>query len=147
MPVMETEVVKYRGCFVCGEDNAIGLNLYFHSDGQVARTKWLPDGKHEGYKGIVHGGLLAAVLDEVMIKAALAKNIRCVTASMEVKYKTPAEVGDELVFEGRIIAQKGRIILTVGVARNSKGKVIAEATGKCMTVPDDLDKRLTTSLE
>jgi acyl-coenzyme A thioesterase PaaI-like protein len=127
--------------------NVIGLNLNFHSDGEVARTKWLPDGRHEGYKGIVHGGLLAAVLDEVMIKAALAKDIRCVTASMEVKYKAPAEIGDELLFEGRISEHKGRIILTIGTVRNSKGRVVAEATGKYMTVPGDLDKRLATSLE
>jgi acyl-coenzyme A thioesterase PaaI-like protein len=144
---MEREVVRYRGCFVCGQDNIIGLNLNFHSDGETVRTKWFPDRRHEGYKGIVHGGLLAAVLDEVMIKAILAKDIRCVTASMEVKYKAPAEVGDELLFEGRMTEQKGRIILTVGWARNSKGIVVAQATGKYMTVPADLDKRLATSLE
>jgi acyl-coenzyme A thioesterase PaaI-like protein len=144
---MEREVVRYRGCFVCGRDNIIGLNLNFHSDGKTVRTKWFPDRRHEGYKGIVHGGLLAAVLDEVMIKAILAKDIRCVTASMEVKYKAPAEVGDELLFEGRMTEQKGRIILTVGWARNSKGIVVAQATGKYMTVPGDLDKRLATSLE
>jgi acyl-coenzyme A thioesterase PaaI-like protein len=144
---MEREVVRYRGCFVCGQDNIIGLNLNFHSDGETVRTKWFPDRRHEGYKGIVHGGLLAAVLDEVMIKAILAKDIRCVTASMEVKYKAPAEVGDELLFEGRMTEQKGRIILTVGWARNSKGVVVAQATGKYMKVPGDLDKRLATSLE
>ena len=144
---MEREVVRYRGCFVCGQDNVIGLNLNFHFDGEVARTKWLPGRRHEGYKDIIHGGLLAAVLDEVMIKAALAKDIRCVTASMEVKYKTPAEVGDELLFEGRVTEQKGRIILAAGWARNSKGDVIAQATGKYMTAPGDLDKRLATSLE
>ena len=144
---MEREVIRYRGCFVCGQDNIIGLNLNFHSDGETIRTKWVPDRRHEGYKGIVHGGLLAAILDEVMIKAALAKDIRCVTASMEVKYKAPAEVGDELLFEGRMTEQKGRIILTLGWARNSKGVVVAQATGKYMTVPGDLDKRLATSLE
>jgi len=144
---MEREIVRYRGCFVCGQDNVIGLNLDFHSDGEVARTKWLPDRRHEGYEDIVHGGLLAAVLDEVMVKAALAKDIRCVTASMEVRYKAPAEVGDELRFEGRVTEQRGRIILTASWARNSKGDVIAQATGKYMTVPGDFDKRLATSLE
>ena len=144
---MEREIVRYRGCFVCGQDNVIGLNLDFHSDGEVARTKWLPDRRHEGYEDIVHGGLLAAVLDEVMVKAALAKDIRCVTASMEVRYKAPAEVGDELRFEGRVTEQRGRIILTASWARNSKGDVIAQATGKYMTVPGNLDKRLATSLE
>jgi acyl-CoA thioesterase FadM len=66
---------------------------------------------------------------------------------MEVKYKAPAEVGDELLFEGRMTEQKGRIILTVGFARNSKGVIVAQATGKYMTVPGDLDKRLAASLE
>lgn len=145
--MVEREVVRYPGCFVCGQDNVIGLNLNFHSDGEIACTKWLPDKRHEGYKGIVHGGLLAAVLDEVMIKAALANDIRCVTASMEVKYKAPAEVGDELLFEGNVTEQKGRIIFTVGSVRNSKGMVVAWATGKYMTVADDLDKRLAASLE
>jgi uncharacterized protein (TIGR00369 family) len=144
---MEKEVVRYRGCFVCGQDNAIGLNLTFLSDGEAAHTVWRPDRRHEGYKGIVHGGLMAAVLDEVMIKAVLARDIRCVTASMEVRYKAPAEVGDELVFEGKVSEVKGRIILTTGTARNSKGVLLAEATGKYVVAREDLDKRLASSLD
>lgn len=144
---MDQEIIRYRGCFVCGNENQIGLDLKFYSDGQVARTRWTPDHRHEGYRGIVHGGLIAAVLDEVMIKAVLAKEIRCVTASMEIKYKAPAEVGDELLFEGWITGQKGRITLTMGSVRNSKGIVLAEAAGKYMTAREDLDRRLAASLD
>ncbi len=144
---MEREVVRYHGCFVCGPGNEIGLNLTFYASDELAHTHWLPAKRHEGYKGIVHGGLIATVLDEVMLKAILAHDIRCVTASMEIRYKAPADVGDELTFEGRMTHRRGRIIMTTGLARNSKGVVVAEATAKYMTVPEDFDKRLSDSLE
>jgi acyl-coenzyme A thioesterase PaaI-like protein len=144
---MEKEVIRYSGCFVCGLDNEIGLKLNFHSDGEKAHSQWLPAKRHEGYQGIVHGGLLATVLDEVMIKAVLALDIRCVTASMEVKFRAPADVGDLLELEGRVTERKGRIIFTTGSIRNSRGVVVAEATAKYMTVPRDLDQRLKASTD
>lgn len=107
MASVESEVIRYDGCFVCGLQNPIGLNLKFVSDGETVRTEFSPKPEHEGYKGILHGGILAAIIDEVMIKVPLARNIVCLTASMEVRFKSPATIRDTLYFEGKIEEHKG----------------------------------------
>ncbi|HSQ59356.1 MAG TPA: PaaI family thioesterase, partial [Acidobacteriota bacterium] len=56
-------------CFCCGPENPIGLKLTFEetSEGRM-RTLWTPRKEHQGFKDIVHGGLVATVLDEVMVR-------------------------------------------------------------------------------
>lgn len=144
---MEREIIRYEGCFVCGDKNPSGLNLRFFSDGRITRTRYTPSTHHEGYKGIVHGGIVATIMDEVMIKAILALDIRSVTASMEFKFRAPAIVGEELHFEGEIISQKGRVIKTAGSAKTKDGRVIAEATAVYVRPSDELDHQLRQSIE
>ncbi|MCK4858141.1 MAG: PaaI family thioesterase [candidate division Zixibacteria bacterium] len=144
---MEKEIAKYSNCFVCGLDNPIGLKLRFFSDGQITRTQYRPTAVHEGYKGITHGGIIATILDEVMIKAALALDIYCVTAQMELRFRAPVPVGTELLFEGEITERKGRIIITRGLARDRDGVIYAEAIGKYMTVSPEMEARLLESLD
>lgn len=143
---MPNEVVRYNHCFVCGPDNPIGLKLKFLSEGNRAWTDFQPDHRHEGYKGILHGGIIATILDEVMIKAALAQGIICVTASMEVRFKAPANLNSRFHFEALVVKARGRIIETTGNMTDDLGKLIAEASGKYMTVTPEMQARLNESL-
>ncbi|MBK7091650.1 MAG: PaaI family thioesterase [bacterium] len=143
---MPKEVVRYNHCFVCGPDNPIGLNLKFLSEGNRAWTEFQPDRRHEGYKGILHGGIIGAILDEVMIKAALAQGIICVTASMEIRYKAPANLTSRFHFEAFVTKIRGRIIETSGLMTDETGKLIAESTAKYMTVTPEMQARLNQSL-
>lgn len=143
---MPIEVVRYNHCFVCGPDNPIGLNLKFLSEGNRAWTDFQPDRRHEGYKGILHGGIIAAILDEVMIKAALAQGITCVTASMVIRYKAPASLNSQFHFEAIVARVRGRIIETTGTMADETGKLVAESTAKYMTVTPEMQARLNESL-
>ena len=143
---MPKEVLRYNNCFVCGPHNPIGLKLVFLSEGNRAWTDYVPESRFEGYKGILHGGIVATILDEVMIKAALARGITCVTASMEVRYKSPAFLASKFHFEAEVTSVRGRIIETVGSMVDEKGNLIAEAKAKYMTVPADLQAKLNESL-
>lgn len=147
IPRMEREVVYYKNCFVCGSENPIGLKLRFFDDGRAVHTRYRPTTQHEGYRHITHGGLIATILDEVMIKAALARDIYCVTAQMEIRYKVPVPVDIELLFEGEITAQKGRIIKTRGRVTDEEGTLYAEATATYMTVSEEMEAKLLDSLE
>ena len=144
---MEKEVAKYNNCFVCGSDNPIGLNLKFLWDGEICRTRYLPADAHEGYKGILHGGLIATILDEVMIKAALAQDILCVTAKMEIKFKAPASVDHELLFEGKITEQKGRLLKTSGRVIDQSGQCYAEAVATYVVARPEMEEKLRESLD
>lgn len=143
---MPKEVARYNNCFVCGPDNPIGLNLEFLTENGLTWTEFTADTKYEGYKGILHGGIIATILDEVMIKAAIAQDIVCVTAGMEIRFKAPAEIKSKFRCEARVLSVKGRLIETEGFMRDESGKVIAEATGKFLTVSKHFDEKLRESL-
>lgn len=141
------EIAKYAGCFVCGDQNEIGLKAVFTFDGSTARTTVTARRMFEGYKDIYHGGILATLLDEVMIKAILAEDILAVTAEMTVKFKAPVPIGEELTFTGRIVNRKRRLLQTEGAVVGKSGVVYATASGKYIEARPDLEAQLKTSLQ
>jgi len=123
-------IQRYGNCFVCGDKNDIGLKLDFYEKDGKARAEFTPTKNFEGYKDILHGGILSTLLDEVMIKSILAKEILTVTSQIEVKFKKPAIIGEKLIIEGEITGERGRLLLTEGKVFKEDGTVIAEAKGK-----------------
>ncbi len=141
------EVRKYAGCFVCGEKNIHGLQARFYYDGDAAFTEITTSGDHEGYRDISHGGIIACVLDEVMIKAILARDIFAVTAEMTVRFRKPIRTGAELRFTGRVTGNRGRVFITEGRVRGADGEVYAEATGKYVRADAALEQQLMKSID
>lgn len=139
-------IQRYENCFVCGDKNDIGLKLDFFEKNGKARAEFTPAKNFEGYKNILHGGILSTLLDEVMIKSILAKKILTVTSQIEVKFRKPAVIGEKLIIEGEITGEKGRLILTEGKVFKEDGTVIAEAKGKFFKVEGEIKERLTNSL-
>ncbi|HSH00835.1 MAG TPA: PaaI family thioesterase [candidate division Zixibacteria bacterium] len=132
----EGAVISYPGCFVCGENNTQGLALKFTWDGLVCRTEFTASEQFAGYRRVLHGGIIASILDEVMIKAILAQGIIAVTGELTIKYRSPARSGDLLSFTGEVTEQSARLIRTVGRALNDAGDLIAEAHAKYVVVRD-----------
>ena len=123
-------------CFVCGSGNSIGLNLAFRLDPENGRA-WADvifPAHFQGWEGVVHGGLLATVLDEAMIKAGQAKGIACVTAEITVRFIKPAATDQKYLVEGRIIEDKGKFIVAESEALDSSGTPVARASGKLFRV-------------
>ncbi|HXF48026.1 MAG TPA: PaaI family thioesterase [Verrucomicrobiae bacterium] len=135
------EIVKYAGCFVCGDENPIGLGVKFYEKEGGAAAEFVPREVLEGYKGLLHGGILCSLMDEVMIKAVLVKNVYCVTAELSVRYKKPVEIADKLSLFGYIEKENGRVYITKGWAKNQRGETVAEAEGKFFVPrPSEIDK-------
>lgn len=141
------EVVKYSGCFICGESNDHGVKARFFYDGEQAVTEVTADEIFEGYRGIYHGGVLSALLDEVMIKAILAEDIYAVTAEITIKFIRPVRTGDRIKLTGRVITKKGRLYLTEGQAVDGDGKAFATATGKYIEARPGLKEILVQSID
>jgi uncharacterized protein (TIGR00369 family) len=123
-------------CFVCGAKNPMGLKLNFHydekNDEMVSNTVFP---RHfQGWQGVLHGGLISTVLDEIMIKAAAQKGLKCVTAELNIKFKKPALLKKELTIKGKVNDRRRRIVLTEGCVLDSDGTTIATANGKFVTV-------------
>lgn len=141
------EIARYSGCFICGEQNLHGLKVkFYYSDGKAV-AKCTAQRSFEGYKDIYHGGVTAGLLDEVMIKALLARNIFAMTVELTVKFHKAVQIGQHLNLEGLLENQKGRLYFTRGEMRLDSGEVVASATGKYLEVKEDMKGKLLTSLE
>jgi len=117
-------------CFVCGEENPSGLHLKFSlSNGRVL-TEFVPQKIFQGYKDIVHGGIIAAVLDEAMVKAAFMQGIPAVTAEITIRFKNPLMAGEKAIIEAEIVSSNKRVIETSGVIRKPDNTPIAEGRAK-----------------
>lgn len=141
------EILRYSNCFVCGEKNIHGLNAKFYYDGEKAFTEIIASDKFEGYRNIFHGGVIASLLDEVMIKAILANGIYAVTREMTIKYLSPVKIGDKLLFSGKILKSKGRLIITEGEVSDQSGNQYAVSSGKYIKADDSLKQTLLKSIE
>jgi len=95
--------------------------------------------EHQGYKGIVHGGMIAMVLDEMMINVGWIEGFQIVTGELTVRLKKPASVGESIRFEGRLENREGRVLRGRAEARNAAGEILAEATASCVRVRPPAD--------
>jgi uncharacterized protein (TIGR00369 family) len=133
-------------CFVCGDKNNKGLNVRFYSSDRKAKAEYTPKREFQGYRDILHGGIISTLLDEVMIQAIIAQGILTFTTQIEVKFKKPARIGEKLLLEGEIIEDKGKIIVTKGEMAKEDGTIVAVATGKFFKATGEMKRLLEQSL-
>jgi len=139
-------IPNYPYCFVCGDKNKRGLNVKFYSSGEKAKAEYTPKKEFEGYRDILHGGIISTLLDEVMIQAIIAQGILTFTTQIEVKFKKPARIGEKLLLEGEIIEDKGKIIVTKGEMAKEDGTIVAVSTGKFFKATGEMKRLLEQSL-
>ena len=135
-----------RSCFVCGEANPAGMKLRFETDGQIVQTRFRPRAEHVGFKQTVHGGLIATLLDEIMVWACAVQTRRfAFCAELNVRFLGPLRPDDEVVAVGELTAnRKNRIFEAKAVLQNSSGQTLAEATGKYLPIKaGDLSEMVT----
>lgn len=138
-PVPVNEVNEHN-CFGCGTLNACGLRLtmYPNTDGNGVWAPFVATERFEGYPGMIHGGIVCTVLDEVMAWSLYREQIWAVTGSLQVRYRRPLAVGDRLRAIGTITRHRSRAIETRGeIRREDGGALLAEATATFVRVPED----------
>jgi len=121
-------------CFACGQKNPVGLKLQFNFDGDDYVTALHVQPEHQGWAGIIHGGLLATALDETMARLLWEKDLNAITGRLEVRYHEPVRIGDSLRIRARITRRRPPIIETAAEALNAQGATVAEARAVNMEV-------------
>lgn len=125
-----------RSCFVCGQDNPRGLNARAYRDGELVELPFVARREFAGWSEVVHGGLIATVLDEVMTWAALLASRRpCFAAELTVRLKRPLAPETTCRAVGRLAAARRRIFETEAWLRDAAGTVYAQASGRYLPVP------------
>jgi len=122
-----------RMCFVCGRENPVGLHLHFYEDPkthQIIVPLNIPE-QYQGYPGVVHGGILATILDETTgraINVGRDEEQFWVTAKLEMRYRRPTPTETPLTAVGWVVRLRSRTAEVAGEIRLPDGTVTAEAT-------------------
>ncbi len=108
---MSDAVLRFPNCYVCGTDNPQGLHVEFTRDGsEGCRAEYTARVEHEGWPGIMHGGVLFTLMDEAAAWALAYAGVRGVTVRGDVRFCTPAKVGTPLVITARVVERKRKLV-------------------------------------
>lgn len=119
-------------CFACGAANEHGLHLRIEPTEDGCRTVFTPLRRHEGFPEVIHGGIVATVLDEAIAWACRLRGYDAVTAELSVRYRRPVRVNVPVQVEGRITREHGRLVFAESTLRSEEGEILATASAKMM---------------
>ncbi len=128
----------YDGCIICGtrEVNPAAMGVRFYWDEDHIDTTFRPDHLYEGYRGIIHGGLITALLDEAMgWSVAVERKAYFVTGEINVRFLKPVYSNQTLRVVARVTAHYPRYSMAEGKLLDAQGKPLARATGKFFDIP------------
>jgi len=130
---------RTKSCFVCGVANPLGLNLGCTTDGQTVTVRCCFRPEHVGFARTVHGGLIATVLDEVMVWVCGVRTGRfAFSAELSVRFVQPVRPGEELVAVGELVSnRRNKLFETKAELRDQGQRIRASATGKYLPVRGD----------
>lgn len=122
-------------CFVCGEDNPLGLKVKFKDNGNgEIEAIFTPSKYHQGFPGHLHGGLAATLMDETMARAANTLGVNALTARMELRYREKIPVEETVKVIARVVKYRKTIIDLEAEILLSNGRKAVEATARFMVI-------------
>lgn len=128
-----TTVESSNSCLICGKNNPIGIHAEFRAVPGGAQCVVRPSALFQGYDGILHGGIVAALMDDAMCYAVTLDGPPVVTAELEVRYRAPVPVNRELVVTAQKLDAR-RNLFTCKAEISMDGRALASATGKFIAV-------------
>ncbi|MFH1782822.1 MAG: PaaI family thioesterase [Candidatus Omnitrophota bacterium] len=125
-------------CFGCGSLNDSGLKLKFDLDKEkkIITTEFTPQKIYQGFKNIVHGGIIGLVLDECMVNLLWKLGIPAVSAEFNVRLIKPAHINKKLIFRAYIVSSKKNLLMVDGECLDEKGKPVATSSSKCVKIKE-----------
>ncbi|MBM4425782.1 MAG: PaaI family thioesterase [Chloroflexi bacterium] len=130
-----------RHCFICGVENPIGLHLHFYeTEPGVVESHYIAPDHFQGYPGVLHGGIVAAIIDEISGRAHMGSDPNfprfMFTGKLEVKYRKNVPIGKSLKLVGKVGKTKGKIAEAwAGIYDAETDELLAEGTGIHINVP------------
>ncbi len=127
-------------CVVCGSSNPKGLRISFQQNANGVCADWIPTSEWEGFKGVIHGGIITTVLDEAMSKAVIARNWQALTVELRVRLRGRVSPGQALQVRGWVVEKQGRKILTEATLTSNTGEERAHAWATFLVPPQRLSR-------
>lgn len=125
-------------CIVCGMENPAGLHAPFYEmEDETVITLFKYSDIHQSYPERTHGGLITTILDELIGRAIwiYEPEVWGVTATINVKFRKPVPLNEQIKGIGKIIENKSRLFKGIGRLESMNGEVLAEAEAVYVKIP------------
>jgi acyl-coenzyme A thioesterase PaaI-like protein len=128
-------------CFICGLKNPIGLHLHiYETEPGVVESTYIPPEHFQGYPGVLHGGIVGAILDEMSGRSQMGSDILAprfmFTARLEIKYRKNVPIGKSLRIIGKAGKSKGKTAEAwAGIYDAQTSELLAECNALLINVP------------
>lgn len=127
------DTTDYQGCFVCGQRNPFGLHLVFRQEEQSIVADFQPREEHQGFPGVIHGGIVASLLDEALGRTSLLSVHPewTMTGRLEVRYRRSVPYGPLLRIRATLESERRKMVQAKGILTlaTDEETVLAEASG------------------
>lgn len=136
------DTTDYQLCFVCGQRNPYGLKMVFRLDGDTVVSDFRPAAEHQGFPAVIHGGIVAAVLDEALNRTTMLTDTPAwtMTGRLDVRYRRYVPYGPLLRVRAKLGLQRGRMSQASGylTLAEDESVVLAEAHGTFMALSNQV---------
>lgn len=127
---------SHENCVLCGRNNPFSLGLQFQPVGANTVEAAFVGGPHlQGYEGILHGGVISAVLDSAMAHCLLVQNIKAVTGDLRVRFLHSIPCSSKVIIRAWLTCAVSTLYELKAEARVD-GRLVARAKAKFMQKED-----------
>jgi acyl-coenzyme A thioesterase PaaI-like protein len=139
------DTTDYQRCFACGNLNPYGLKMVFRLEDNTIVSDFRPGEEYQGFPGVIHGGITAAVLDEALNRTSMLTNqpTWTMTGRLEVRYRRYVPYGPLLRVRASLDTQRSRMVQASGklTLADDESVIFAEGQGTFMVpTPEILDE-------
>ncbi len=129
-PKTRTYLPTYDPCYVCGQQNRLGLQMRFFVEDKVVKAEFTPNESQLGYPNVVHGGILSAILDEIMgwPLALLTKRLS-VTTQLQMRFLKPVTFGQTYIVHAQVVNVERKLWKGRGEIRDKANTLYVEGSG------------------
>ena len=133
-------LVTYDGrCFGCGQDNDAGLQMRFEETAEGSVCEFQVPELYQSWRGMIHGGLIALMLDEAVGWAGWHAGHPGLTGRLEIRFRQPLRLGERVRVVGRVERVRRTLVYASAfIDRTSDKARIADATATLMATPTEL---------
>lgn len=131
-----------RYCLVCGVQNPIGLRVRFYDDGPNRVVAYFqPKEEHQGFPGVLHGGITSALLDETIGRVLTSNNVWAMTTELQVRFLKQIPLDQPLTVVGELVRLRSRMMEGRGEVRLADGSVAATGQAKYILLSEEQTER------
>jgi acyl-coenzyme A thioesterase PaaI-like protein len=140
---MKIKQPNSKMCFICGLENPVGLHLHiYETEPGVVETNYTAPDHFQGYPGVLHGGIVSAIIDEIAGRAHMESDPNeprfMFTAKLEVRYRQNVPVGQPLKIVGKAGKAKSKSAEAwAGIFSAETNELLAEGNALLINVPEE----------